>query len=373
MTKRAFERRDGVLFDSYEFPSGQKCRAQFSAQSLGEPLSDEQLQLARESSAQAGDRAQGAFTLRWEEKSDQSLEALLSGLTAGNIGAPGALLKYLDDPRVRPALIEAARRAAQGSLSNFAQVLGIVGGEGARDVLRQRMEELLAASETFEDSSFFNFTAGAAATVAESLLLLDPDDTTAANCLRTLMTHPCRLNRENAAGHAASAYRHRMKTEAMQVLESILRPLVYDPDDRLFFSAIEALKALEPRAVIERCVKVLEGDVDEPIPRAASYLTSMSLSENAIVPRLVDWISRQRVVRNALPVAWALGSLVPEGLRLDLLRRALADESPSQRWAAIRLLSSIEQDRKSELAAAALADETDPALTRALMAAANPS
>ncbi|MDP1914846.1 MAG: hypothetical protein Q8L14_01285 [Myxococcales bacterium] len=235
------------------------------------------------------------------------------------------------------------------------------------------MEELLAASETFEDSSFFNFTAGAAATVAESLLLLDPDDTTAANCLRTLMTHPCRLNRENAAGHAASAYRHRMKTEAMQVLESILRPLVYDPDDRLFFSAIEALKALEPRAVIERCVKVLEGDVDEPIPRAASYLTSMSLSENAIVPRLVDWISRQRVVRNALPVAWALGSLVPEGLRLDLLRRALADESPSQRWAAIRLLSSIEQDRKSELAAAALADETDPALTRALMAAANPS
>ena len=142
MTKRAFERRDGVLFDSYEFPSGQKCRAQFSAQSLGEPLSDEQLQLARESSAQAPDLAQGAFTLRWEEKSDQSLEALLSGLTAGNIVAPPALLNSLDDPRVRPALIEAARRAAPGWLANVAQVVGIVGGAGARDVLRQRMEEL---------------------------------------------------------------------------------------------------------------------------------------------------------------------------------------------------------------------------------------
>ncbi|MDP3504386.1 MAG: hypothetical protein Q8S33_28880 [Myxococcales bacterium] len=235
------------------------------------------------------------------------------------------------------------------------------------------MEELLAAPETFEDSSFLNFTAGAAATVADSLLRLDPDDTPAANCLRRLLTHPCPRNRHSAAMCAAGAYRHRMKTEAMQVLESILRPLVHDPDDRLFFSAIEALKAIEPQAVTERCVKVLEGDVDEPIPRAASYLTSLSLSENAIVPRLVDWISRQRVVRNALPVAWALGSLVPEGLRVDLLRRALADESPSQRWDAIRLLNSFEQELKTELAAAALADETDPALKRALTAAANPS
>lgn len=373
MTKRAFKRRDGVLFDSYEFPSGQKFTAQFSAQSLGEPLSDEQLQLARESSAQAGDRAQGAFTLRWEEKSAQSLEALLRGLVAGNIGAPAALFQYLDDPRVRPALIEAARTADSSKLANVAQVVGLVGGPEARDVLRQRLEALLAASETFEDSSFFNFTAGTAATVAEALLQLDPDDTAGANCLRTLMTHPCRLNRENAAMHAASAYRRRMKTEAMQVLESTLRPLVHDPDDLLFFAAIEALKALEPRAVTERCVKILEGDVDEPIPRAAGYLTSVSLSENAIVPRLVDWISRQRGVRNALPVAWTLGSLVPESLRLDLLRQALADESPSQRWDAIRLLNSLEQEPRKALAAVALADEPDPGLKRALTAAANPS
>lgn len=373
MPKRAFERRDGVLFDRYEFPPGQKCTAQFSAQSLGEPLSDEQLQLARESSAQAGDRAQGAYTLRWENKTEQSLEALLRGLAAGNIGAPSALFQYLDDPRVRPALIEAARRAAPGSLSNFAQAVGIAGGAGAREVLRQRMEELLAASETFEDSSFFNFTAGAAATVAEALLQLDPDDTAGASCLRTLMTHPCRHNRENAAMHAASAYRPRLKTEAMQVLESILRPLVQDPDDLLFFAAIEALKALEPKAVTERCVKLLDSEVDEPIPRAANYLATFSLSKNAVVPRLVDWLSRQRVVRNALPVAWVLGSLIPEPLRLDLLRRALADESPSQRWAAIRLLDSLEQGLKRELATAALADETDPALKRALTAAANPS
>ncbi len=373
MTKRAFERRDGVLFDRYEFPPGQKCTAQFSAQSLGEPLTDEQLQLARESSAQARDRAQGAYTLRWENKTEQSLEALLRGLAAGNIGAPAALFQYLDDPRVRPALIEAARTADSSKLANVAQVVGLVGGPGARDVLRQRLEALLAASETFEDSSFFNFTAGTAATVAEALLQLDPDDTAAANCLRTLMTHPCRLNRENAAMHAASAYRRRMKTEAMQVLESTLRPLVHDPDDLLFFAAIEALKAIELRAVTERCVQLLDREVDELTPSAAIYLTSLSLSENAVVPRLIEWIGKQRVVRNALRVAWSLGALVPEKVRIDLTRRALADESPSQRWYAIRLLNSLEQEPRSALAAVALADEPDPALKRALTAAANPS
>ncbi|MDP1824495.1 MAG: hypothetical protein Q8L48_14670 [Archangium sp.] len=371
--KRPFERRDGVLLDSYEFPAGQKCTAQLSAHRLGEPLSEEQLQLARESSAQGRDRAQGAFVLRWEEKSEQTLEALLEGLRAGNMATPSSLLRYLDDARVRPALLEATRCADPTLLANCAQALGIAGGPGARDVLRQRMEELLAAPQTFEDSSFMNFSAGSAATVAQSLLGLDPDDTAAAKCLRMLLTHPCAHNRLTAAMCAAGAYRHGMKTEAMQVLESTLRPLVHNPDNDLFFAAIEALKVLEPQPVIERCVRLLDAEVVQLIPRAASFLTGLRLSENAVVPALIAWISRQPVARNALSVAMALGSLVPEELRLDLVKRALADESPSLRWAAISCLNSLERGQMIGLASTALEDETDPALMRALNAAANPS
>jgi hypothetical protein len=370
MAKRVFERRDGQLFDRYELPSGKQCTAQFSAQRLGEPLPEEQLHAARESASQQLDRRSGAYVLRAEEKHADTLEALLAGLSAGNIRAPMTLLAYLDDPRVRPALVEATRLARPESLANVAQVLGIVGGPGAREVLRQRMEALLAAPETFEDSTFMNFTAGSAATVAKSLLGLDAEDIAAANCLCRLLTHPCANNRSNAAGCAAAAYRHGLKTEAMQRLAAALQPLVHNQDDELFLSAIEGLKALEPRAVIDRCVRLLDGEVNEPYSRAAIILVGLPLWESAdVLPRLIEWLSGHRTHRVVLPIAGALGSLVPAELRLDLLRRALADDSPSQRWTAIRLLGSLPLGQRVELVSIAVADEPDAALKNALTAA----
>lgn len=367
MPKRAFERREGLLIDRYQLPSGQECTAQIPAQRLGESLSQEQLQHARESSAQALDFGQGAYLLRFESRNAHTLESLMLGLEAGNIAAPGALLGYLDDPRVRPALVEAARRAPPDSLANIARVVGITGGPGAREVLRQRMNELLASSATFEDSSFFNFTAGSAASAARALLDLDPDDATAANCLRMLSQHPCAANRRSAVMNASGAYRSRLKTEAMQQLESILRPLLNDPDAELFFAALEALKEIDLVAVTERCLRLLDS-CDELIPHAANFLSQLPLTNAAVVPRLIEWISKERVVRNALLVATSLGSLVPEQLRVDLIRRALEDESPSQRWAVVVCLRTLEKKLRVDLATLALKDEPDPALVKAFEA-----
>ncbi|MBM4780468.1 MAG: hypothetical protein GQE15_22420 [Archangiaceae bacterium] len=278
------------------------------------------------------------------------------------------LLKYLDDPRVRPALVEAVRRAPPDSLANFAQVVGFAGGSGARETLRARMEELLSSAATFEDSSFFNVTAGSAASIAEAILRLDADDTAAAQCLRRLFTHPCAANRRRATMCAASAYRHGLMTEAMQLLESMLRPLLDEPDTDLFFAALAALEKLEPRATTERCLKLLDAE-DELMARAANALLHLPLTQSAVVPRLVEWISKQQVVRSALWVAFRLGSLAPEDVRVDLVRRALADESPSLRWEAIENLHALNQQQVIELARAALKDEPDPALAKALEAA----
>lgn len=370
VTKRAFERRDGLLVDHYESPSGRKNTALIPAQRVGEPLSEEQLRGARESSTQGQDRRSGAYLLRQEPQSEETLSALLVGLAAGNIEAPMGLLKYLDDPRVRPALIDAVRRAPADSLANVAQVVGLAGGAGAKEALRARMDELLSAAATFEDSSFYNFTAGSAAVVAESLLRLDADDTAAAKALRRLfITHPCEMNRRNVAMHAASAYRRGQVTEAMQELEAMLRPLT-EADAELFFAALPALKKLEPRATTERCLKLLD-DEDELMARAANALLLLPLTQGAVVPRLLEWISRQSTVRSALFVAFALGALAPEALRVSLVRRALADESPSLRWAAIERLRALERQQMIDLARAALTDEPDPALAKALEAAAN--
>lgn len=366
MPKRAFERREGLLVDHYESPSGRKSSVLIPAQHVGEPLSEEQLRGARESSKQGEDRS-GAYLLRQEQRSDETLEALLVGLAAGNIAAPMGLLDYLDDRRVRPALVEAVRRAPPDSLANVAQVVGLAGGVGAKEALRARMDELLAAAATFEDSSFFNFTAGSAAAVAESLLRLDADDTAAAQCLRRLFTHPCASNRQNAAMHAASGYRHELRTEAMQQLDAMLRPLT-EADADFFFAAFPALQKLEPAASTERCLRHLD-DEDELMARAANALLLLPVTQGAVVPRLLEWISRQSTVRSAMFVAFALGALVPEALRVSLVRRALADESPSLRWAAIERLPALERPQSAELAATALKDEPDPALAKVLGAA----
>lgn len=103
--------------------------------------------------------------------------------------------------------------------------------------------------------------------------------------------------------------------------------------------------------------------------RAANALLHLPLTQSAVVPRLVEWISKQHTVRNALWVAFALGSLAPEDVRVELVRRALADESPSLRWEAIQSLRALERQQMIELARAALKDEPDPALAKALEAA----
>ena len=167
---------------------------------------------------------------------------------------------------------------------------------------------------------------------------------------------------------AASAYRHELKTEAMQLLESMLRPLLDEPDTDLFFAALPALEKLEPQATTERCLKLLDAE-DDLMARAANALLHLPLTQSAVVPRLVEWISKQQAIRNALWVAFALGSLAPEDVRVGLVRRALANESPTLRWEAINCLRALERPTMIELARAALKDEPDPALAKALEAA----
>jgi hypothetical protein len=54
------------------------------------------------------------------DMSQEKLDGLLKSLEAGNIAAPMYLLRFRDDPRVRPALVEAARRAPAAEVANFA-------------------------------------------------------------------------------------------------------------------------------------------------------------------------------------------------------------------------------------------------------------
>lgn len=366
MAKRPFERQGGVLSDRYRSHWGQECNALIPASRLGEVSTEEELRLARESVAQPIDRHYGALALR-TQTSHEALEALLTGLRAGNKAAPMPLLAYLDDPRVRPALIDSLRTTPLDSIANVAQVVGMAGGAGAKEGLRARLRELLGDRETFADSSFFNFQAGSAATVAQALLALDPDDAGAAECLHQLLAHPCARNRRDAARCISEAFRREMKTEAMRALESSLRTLLTSTDHEAFLAAAPGLLSLETNAVVARCLQLLR-ETNELSCSAAGVMSRRPLA--AAVPALLDWLGRHPDLQESLSIVAQLGALVPEALHRDLLRRVLADEAPSLRWRAIDDLSrsSLERSARVELAAAALADEPDPALRKALSA-----
>lgn len=152
MTKRPFIRKDGVARDTFELPGGKRCTRDLPLQTLDGPLSDEQRSRARGSARQEWDPEDGAHVLSWEQgQSAETLEALLAGLAAGNFAAPMPLLRYVDNPAVRPALVEAVRRASPEHLANFAQVVGLAGGPGAKEALRERLTELMALPTTFDE------------------------------------------------------------------------------------------------------------------------------------------------------------------------------------------------------------------------------
>src|SRR5581483_230248 len=195
--KRPFVRQHGILVDSYQDISGRRHQYMVAASMLDEVLcEDERTQLVSELGS--GIRTEGAaiYALSKEQSADV-LEGLLQSLQQNNIAAPMALKRFADDPRVPAALIDAVRRVPGDILANFAQVVGLVGGEGAEEALHHRLEELLLKEQTFADDVFFNAYAGSLSSVAEAILKLNPENEAAVQALVRLLVHPCAFNRRS--------------------------------------------------------------------------------------------------------------------------------------------------------------------------------
>lgn len=370
MSKRPFARRDGYLFDTYLLPNGKECTHQMPALLLDEPLSDEHRSEARESAASEWDPAHGAGLLGWDkEHSPESLRALLAGLQAGNIGAPMPLLQYVDTPEVRHGSIDALRRAKPQHLANVAQVVGLAGGERAVEVVALRLSEILALPQTFEDHPFFNDLAGSAVTLAVALLTLDPDSTLGAETFERLWNHPCRFNQRSTVSNAAGVFRRRLQTDAMRRVKALLEPLIDGPDEELFFAGLKAFGKLSPESTKQRCLESLSRESEETFPAALFYLLGLPVS-SGVLPALLAWLEAEHPLRNAITVAGSLGKVVPPGRLGELSTRGLADESPSLRLDAWRLLRLLEPDVARTIASDAAKSEPDPGLQRRLERAA---
>lgn len=366
--KRAFERKNGMLSDSYIGDDGKRVGAQMPAAMLGEePTSEERAALVERMKSEDPGRAQDARYALITNDSAAVLQGLLDAIDGG--ADPSLdLVKFVDDPRVRPAVLNAARRKDLASPGNVYQVLGMVGGGGAVDLLRGVVTDLSGRPETFQDDPFFNRQAGDLVTAARSLLQLDADATAAADAiLRVVDDHPCKFNRESAAWSAAEAFRHGSSTDAMLRLKKKLDVLVDADDPKYFLRAAPVLLRERGMKVVERAARYLDDDSADTRRSAFHALSQMAPPYHvAALLRLVDWFPRAATTREAVRCVACLREILPLEARVDVARRALADESPSLRLEGARLLSSVPAAERERLARDASADEPDAAIRRIL-------
>jgi hypothetical protein len=353
--KRSFERRDGVLNDDYTDESGRDMR--MYKPDLP-PDGDERKERLRKIE---GGNHEAQYSMHFDDSPDV-LEAILKGIEAGE--APSIdLLKHVDDPRVRPLILEASKRAQieeRGS-ENALQLVGMVGGEGATDILREKMRVLAADPSTWIDDSFFNSRAGVLKTVCEGLLRLDPQATDAADLLVRLFDHPCAFNRRRAAAMAAGVYERTSHTEANRALRRRFEQLAESDDDELFLEAAPAMVWVVNEEFEERCTKIFENgspEVQDSVLHALSQAAIPFPGKSfALVLRAIE---QATTLRRKTDLAGSFGRFLPASIAEDLARPALADESPSLRLQGCGLLHYLDPDTAKELATEALADEPDP-------------
>jgi hypothetical protein len=338
MVKRAFERRDGRLWDTYRHRG--KTHVQ---ELLG---SDELSPAPRPADA----------TIRGQEGRD-AIERALSALNAGDPAAPYALLGMTDDPRVATALLTAAKVARSAVLANVAHVLGQATVEGSAAILEQRMAELVSDPRTFARTGETNWRAVALSSVASALLNLAPERTGPADALVRMLDHPNKLDRRTAAAAVAESLQRGLPTEMAHRLEKELERLLQDGEAEMFGAIASGVAVKEPEVVLTRCERMLASpDLDI---REIATAVLVKLQATRVRDILVAHLPGEVDLRLACTIAEHVGQSAPETLRASLARRALADESPSLRYQGMALVAWLDPDLRRRLVEEALADEPD--------------
>lgn len=292
----------------------------------------------------------------------EELSELLAQSAKGRAGVALRLLRYLDDARVRAALVDLCLRVDLVALKGVARAVGISGGAGAIPALKTRLSELAFRDEPFEKASFINDEASSLLSVGIALLKLDPESTAAAESLVRLFHHPTRLNRLFSLRVAAELMvpHRRTRTAAYELIRCGLRDTASTADPEAFVGCAPML--LEERdgqrETLERLRSILTSARIELRTRAVnSVLFFGGLSG---IPLALDHLRVESSLHLRVWIAQCLGSLVAVDERISLIERGIAAESPSLRLALFPLMGSLpEKTLIASLARRAADDEPD--------------
>ena len=342
MAKRKFVQRARSLEDAYDTSRGEHVVVEVE---ISEEMRAEVLRQGTPLDASVG-----------RDTKPASVDELLSSLREGIAVAPGALVPFAGDPRVRAALLEEARTCPPERLANVAEAVAALGGPQAVEVLRHWLHRLAEDPTTFEDASFFNWKAGSLTSVAGGLAALGTHTADALEALRRLLRHPCRANRKTAAARLAdvtTSLAAEWQKTALADLEAC-----YSSDDPAMFACVApAFVGSREGAVFDRCEALLSSE--DSAVRELAAVALQKMEHPRATSLLEQQLPRESSLRLAVRIAAQLGPKAWSASRIEIARRALADESPSLRLAGAAVLRTMQEPEARSVAKAALADEPD--------------
>lgn len=362
--KRGFKRDRGVLFDQYENPDGSTVVVEIPAASAGEPL-EPAVRALHLQDLRSGDplrQHRGARALAGDTSSE-TLEGLLHALEDGCGAAPQALLGFITEPRVRPALLRSLADTPAERLANVAQAAVVAGGEEVADVLRRRLADLVGDPQTHERADFFNWRAGSLEVVATALLGDDTSNRSAADALVSLLSHPCRRNSLSAALAIGKTLSEGCPEEIAGKLRAALQsalPSRDQWDDAIFDAVAPAFAGSDPGFVFPRCEARLRSTNPETRSMAIGVLGRVASDRSKAL--LMGHLSMESNPRLSCMIVRYLGVETGAELREATVRHALAADEPSIRFEGTVFLDGVPAQSARAMAEDALQDEPDPVL-----------
>jgi hypothetical protein len=291
------------------------------------------------------------------------LDQLFARIDTDNWDAMYTIIERRSEPQVAEALAAYASKTMVPT-SAACHLLGALGGPENRAALSRALLALTDLPMTFEKAANCNHAAQRAVSIAEAILKLDREAVEAADIIVRFFEHPTPYNRMWAVWKAADLYAESrsLRTPALERLGEKLRPMVRNPDPRVFIKAIPALMRFgeaEWRETRKRCKKLLR-DRDDWLRLDTVHLLLRCPAPDFTL--LADWFKREPLARLRVEFAAQFAELLPVHTIEALAREALADPAPSLRYHALLLASYLDPHRQRAILKEALADEPDPEL-----------
>jgi hypothetical protein len=351
VAKRAYERRGGLVADGNSL-----APASFAVHEFPTPEERREL-LEKVRSGSGPESGRAAYRLQGD-RSPEFRDALLAGLPKGNLLAPMLLAtRFLPDPQVRLALLEATRVSKLGMLQNLLQVIHRVGPE-AVPVLEERLAEARASARG-DDGASGRVVLGAAVALVRlsaSAQALDVLESLFANPLHPLIQEAL----QKCVAVCGDPECHASRPSLLR----LLKPWLDSDEPGVVLEVAPALRVARPDSALQQLLAILCSPDLEMSRRAAGALAEWPppVPEGARAA-VIGWLRQQEGDVRCQYIASLIGD---RETLTAIARRALESESPRIRGTGVSTLALIDAADARSIAAEALVDEPDSGLRRRL-------